>query len=99
MPTSEQQREYTRLSGLLQQVCMRYSRELPGGTTSVLLTNEDRKVRVEAYRNSEVIGIIPNDKTSTAFAADLTRYFADITSPDPDGVIAIVSGPKQGVQR
>ncbi|MGC2285325.1 MAG: hypothetical protein WA542_08755 [Candidatus Acidiferrum sp.] len=94
MPTPEQQREYTRLSGLLQQICMRYSWELPDGTTSVLLTNKVRKVRVEAYRNSEVIGIIPNENTSTAFAADLTRYFADITSPDPDGVIAIVSSPK-----
>src|SRR5258708_4478865 len=97
MPTSEQQREYTRLSGLLQQICTHYSPELPGGTTSVLLTNKDRKVRVQAYRNSELIGIIPNEKTSTAFASDLTRCFADITSPDPDGVIAIVSIPKYGV--
>jgi hypothetical protein len=94
MPTPEQHREYTRLSGLLQQICMRYSWELPNGTTSVLLTNKDRKVRVEAYRSSEVIGIIPNEDTSRAFAADLTRYSADITSPDPDGVIAIVSSPK-----
>jgi hypothetical protein len=94
MPTPEQQREYTRLSGLLQQVCMRYARELPSGTTSVLLTNKDRKVRVEAYKNSQIIGIIPNDKTSPAFAADLTRYFADVTSPDPDGVVAMVSSHK-----
>lgn len=94
MPTPEQQREYTRLSGLLQQICIHYAQELPSGTTSVLLTNKDRKVRLEAYKNSDVIGVIPDDKTSAAFTADLTRYFADITSPDPDGVIAIVSGPK-----
>lgn len=94
MPTPEQQREYTRLSGLLQQICLHYAQELPSGTTSVLLTNKDRKVRLEAYKNSDVIGVIPNDKTSPAFTADLTRHFADVTSPDPDGVIAIVSGPK-----
>jgi len=49
---------------------MYYVRELPPGTTSVLLTNNDRKVRVEAYKNSEVIGIIPNEKTSTAFVTE-----------------------------
>jgi hypothetical protein len=94
MPTPEEQREYTRLSGLLQQICMRYAQELPSGTTSVLLTNKDRKVRLEAYKNSDVIGVIPHDKTSPAFTADLARYFADATSPDPDGVIAIVSSAK-----
>ena len=99
MPTPEQQREYTRLSGLLQQICMHYAQELPSGTTSVLLTNKNRKVRLEAYKHSDVIGVMPNDKTSTAFAADLTRYFADVTSPDPDGVVAIVSSPNEGVQR
>jgi len=94
MPTPEEQREYTRLSGLLQQICMRCAQELPSGTTSVLLTNKDRKVRLEAYKNSDVIGVIPDDKTSPAFTADLARCFADVTSPDPDGVIAIVSSPK-----
>ena len=74
---------------------MHYAQELPSGTTSVLLTNKDRKVRLEAYKNSDVIGIIPNEKTSSAFAAELTRYFADITSPDPDGLITIVAGPKE----
>ena len=94
MPTPEQQREYTRLSGLLHQICVRYAQELPSGTTSVLLTNKDRKVRLEVYKNSDVIGVIPNDKTSPAFTADLTRYFGHVTSPDPDGIIAIVSSPK-----
>lgn len=94
MPTPEQQREYTRLSGLLQRICMHYAQELPSGTTSVLLTSKDRKVCLEVYKNSDVIGVIPNDKTSPAFTADLARYFADVTSPDPDGIIAIVSSTK-----
>jgi hypothetical protein len=91
--STPQQQEYARLSGRLQQICMRYGQELPAGTTSVLLTNKDRKVRVEAYRNSEVIGVIPNEATSAAFTSDLTRYFANVTSPDPDGIIAIVTRP------
>jgi hypothetical protein len=93
MPTPQQQQEYTRLSGRLQQICMQHISELPAGTTSVLLTNKDRKVRVEAYKNSEVIGVIPNENTSAAFTSDLTRYFANVTSPDPDGIIAIVTRP------
>jgi hypothetical protein len=94
MPTPQQQQEYTRLSGKLQQICMRYMRELPAGTTSVRLTNKDRKVSVEAFdQHGKSIGIVPNEKTSVAFSADLEKFFADVTSPDSDGVIAIVSNP------
>jgi hypothetical protein len=72
MPTPEQQREYTRLSGLLQQVCIRHRHQLPEGTTSGLLPNPAHKVRLEAYdRNGKPIGTIPNEKTSSAFLDDL----------------------------
>jgi len=89
MPAPEQQREDTRLSRLLQEICRYYIRELPTGTTSVLLTNKDHKVRVEAYdRTGKAIGTVPNEKTSAAFNTDLTRFFANVVSPDPDGVVA-----------
>jgi hypothetical protein len=94
MPTPEQQREYTRLSGMLQQICMRYMRELPAGTTSVRLTNKDRNVLVVAYdQNGKPIGTVSAENTSPAFTSDLKRYFANVTSPDPDGVTAIVANP------
>ena len=87
----EQQREDLRLSALLQQICIHYRQELPDGTTSVLLTNPDHKVRIEAYdRAGKPIGIIPNDKTSSAFQHEIATFFGDVTSPDPDGILALI---------
>ena len=87
----EQQREYLRLSGLLQQIRIHYRRELPEGTTSVLLTNRDHKVRIEAYdKAGKSLGIIPKDKTSSAFQRELATSFANETSPDPDGILALI---------
>jgi hypothetical protein len=87
----EQQREYLRLSGLLQQICIRYRQELPDGTTSVLLTNPDHKVRIQAYdRAGRPIGIIPNDKTSSAFQHDLEESFGNVISPDRHGILALI---------
>ena len=87
----EQQREYLRLSGLLQQICIHYRQELPDGITSVLLTNSDQKVRIEAYdKAGKSLGIIPNDKTSSAFQRELATFFANETSPDPDGILALI---------
>ncbi|SRR5258706_13756767 len=94
MPTPEQQREYTRLSGLLQAIGMRYIKELPDGSTSLLMKVNDGKVLVEAYdQKGKVIGTVPNDKTSSAFGAALQNTFEHTVSPDPDGVIAIISNP------
>ena len=90
IPTMEQQREYTRLSGLLQQICIRYGRELPPGTTSVVLTVNNKSLRVEAYEGSKSLGFIPNATTSTFFVQDLARVFSHVNLPE-DGVIAIVS--------
>lgn len=89
MSTPEQHREYIRLSGLLQQVCRHHMRELPKGTTSVLLTNEGHEVRVQAFDGAgKAIGTVPNENTSAAFRADLTRAFANVIFPDPNGVVA-----------
>ena len=94
MLTPAQQEEYFRLSGLLQKLCLQYSRELPAGTASVLMTNKDHKVKIEAYgQDGKVVGALPNENTSTAFATDLDRYLANVFSPDPDGVIAPLVAP------
>lgn len=87
----EQQREYLRLSALLQQICIHYRQELPEGTTSVLLTNPAQKLRIEAYdKAGKSLGIIPNDKTSSAFQRELATFFANETSPGPDGILALI---------
>ena len=87
----EQQREYLRLSALLQQICIHYRQELPEGTTSVRLTNPAQKVWVEVYdKAGKSLGIIPNDKTSAAFQRELATFFANETSPDPHGILALI---------
>jgi hypothetical protein len=89
MPTSEQHREYSRLSHLLQQVSIRHRQELPDGTTSVVLTSLAHKVRLDAYdRNGRPIGTIPDEETSSAFLNDL-RFFDNVTSPDADGIVVL----------
>jgi hypothetical protein len=90
MPTPEQQREYTRLSGLLQDIGMRYRKELPRGSTSLAVTVNDGKVLVEVYDNGgKVIGKVPNESSSFALRNDLERAFGKATLPD-ENVIAII---------
>ena len=87
----EQQREYLRLSALLQQICIHYRQELPARTTAVRLTNTAQKVRIEAFdKTGKSLGIIPNDKTSSAFQRELATFFANETLPDPDGILALI---------
>jgi hypothetical protein len=94
MPTPEQQREYARLSGLLQAIAMRYYWELPNGSTSLLMKVENGKVLVEAYdQHGKHVGTVPNESTSSAFCAALEGTFSLVTSPDPDGIIAIIWNP------
>ena len=94
MPTPEQQREYSRLSGLLQAIGMRYYKELPSDSTSLLMKVENGKVLVEVYdRVGKFIGAVPNETTSSAFRAALEDTFARTISPDPDGIVAIISNP------
>jgi hypothetical protein len=94
MPTPEQQREYTRLSGLLQAIGMRYYVELPSGSSSLLMKVKNGKVLVEAYDQSgKLIGTVPDENTSSAFRAALEDTFSLVTSPDPDGIIAIIWNP------
>ena len=91
MPTPEQQREYTRLSGLLQTIGIRFINELPNGSTSLLMKVNKGKVLVEAYdQQGKLIGTIPNDRTSSALRATLQSTFEPTVSPDPDGVVAII---------
>ena len=87
---NEQQRENLRLSGLLQQICTHYRQELPESTASVLLTT-DHRAQIEAYDKArKSLGIIPNDKTSSAFRHELATFFGNVTSPDPDGIRALI---------
>jgi hypothetical protein len=91
MPTPEQQRLYTELSGLLQAFGMRYRNELPSGATSLQMKVISGNVSVDVYdRHGKIIGTVPNEKTSTTFRTDLQQTFADKISPDPDGVVALI---------
>jgi hypothetical protein len=89
-PTAEQQKQYTRLSGMLQAIGHRHHNELPNGAASLSLNVIDGKVVVEAYDNQgKKIGTAPNDKTSAAFRSELQQFLRE-TLPDPDGVVAIL---------
>jgi hypothetical protein len=92
MPTPEQQREYTRLSGLLMGIGMRHYRELPKGTVSLSLRLSGKMV-VEAYdKTGKKIGTVPDEDTSSVFASDLECAFKKETFSE-DAIVAIVSNP------
>jgi uncharacterized membrane protein YGL010W len=91
MQTPEERLEHLRLSGLLQRICVRYRKELPSGTTSVILTTLDNKVQLSAFGwGGQPVGAIPNERTSPAFLDDLTESFARVKSPGPEGISAAV---------
>jgi hypothetical protein len=91
MRTLENRTEYGRLSSLLQQICIRYKRDLPPGTTSVCLTNDECRIRLTTYdKNGEPTGIIPDERTSVAFVNELALAFGSMTSPEPKDIIAAV---------
>jgi hypothetical protein len=84
VPTPEQQRLYTNLAGKLQALGVLYSKELPTGTTSLLLVLDEGKVSVDAYdRSGQKIGTVPDATTSVAFRAALQNTFGRVTPPDP----------------
>lgn len=91
VPPPERQKEYARLSGLLQAVGRRHKAEFPSGTTSLLMKVNEGKVQVEVYdRTGKKIGDIPNDKTSCTLRDALQTTFQSVISPDHDGVVAII---------
>jgi hypothetical protein len=93
MPTPEQQREYTRLSGQLQFMGQRYFKELPHGTVSLVLTVNEGNVLLEAYdRMGRKLGDIPNRWTSGAFRSELENLFGNVTLPD-ENITTMVSNP------
>lgn len=66
VPPPERQKEYARLSRLLQEIGMRYRAELPNGATSLLLKLNDGSFLVEVYdRMGKKIGDISQDQPST----------------------------------
>jgi hypothetical protein len=82
------------LSGLLQAIGMRYYKELPSGSASLLMKSDNGKVLVDAYDQAgKVISSLPNENTSSGLGATLERAFVGTTSPDSDGVIAIICDP------
>lgn len=90
MPTPEQQREYTRLSGLLNALCTRHRKEFPSNTCSLALTNSDDKILVETYDNKgKLIATLPQANTSVQFYADMEKYFKGVTLPD-ENVVAFL---------
>jgi len=53
MPTQGQQREYTRLCGLLQQIGLRHYRELPEGAKSLRLLITDSSIKAASKETAE----------------------------------------------
>jgi len=91
VPAPERQKEYARLSGLLQAIGLRYKTELPSGATSLLMKVSDGKVLIEVYDEmGKKIGDIPDAKTSGALRGTLQNTFQVAISPDHDGVVAII---------
>jgi hypothetical protein len=91
VPSPDRQKEYARLSGLLQAIGMRYRADLPSDATSLLLKLNDGSLLVEVYdRMGTKIGDIPHDQTSTGLCEALRQTFQGEVSPDHDGVIAII---------
>jgi hypothetical protein len=91
MRTPEERLEYVRLASLLQRICVCYRRELPEGTTSVVLTNLGNKVQLSAFGwGGQPIGAIPNERTSAAFLDDLTESFARLKPVRAEGIFAAV---------
>lgn len=91
VPPPERQKEYARLSGLLQAIGLRYRAELPTGSTSLLMKVNDGKVQVEVYdKLGKKITDIPSDKTSNALRELLQNTFQSSVSPDHDGIVAII---------
>ena len=91
MRTPEERREYRRLSGLLREVCIGYQSELPNGTTSVLLTNPNHKIRIKAYDQvgEDHRNHLKRDNL-IGFSARAYGRLRNVTSPDPDGILAII---------
>jgi hypothetical protein len=76
IPPLDRQKEYARLSGLLQAIGLRYKEEFPSVATSLLMKMNDEKVSVEVYdRMGKKIGDIPDDNTSTALRDALQNTF------------------------
>jgi len=91
MPTPQVQRQYTRLSAQLQQICVRHKRELPQGTRSVCLTKSSGTHRLEVYDGyGKSLGTFPQSETSTRFAEDLAHTFGNVNFPNPDGILAMI---------
>jgi hypothetical protein len=91
VPPPERKKEYARLSGLLQAIGLGYRAELPSGATSLLMKVNDGKVQVEVYdMMGKKIGLIPDDKTSTALRDALQNTLQSAISPDHDGFVAII---------
>ena len=91
VPPPERQKEYARLSGLLQAIGLRHKAEFPSGATSLLMKVNEGKVQVEVYvRMGKKIGDIPNGNTSGSLRDALQDTFQSVISPDHDGVAAII---------
>jgi hypothetical protein len=87
----DRQKEYARLSGVLQAIGIRYRTLLPSGATSLLLRLNDGSLLVEVYDRTGVkISEIPDDTTPAVLRDTLRQAFQGQVSPDHDGVVAII---------
>jgi hypothetical protein len=91
MSAPEQKREDFRLSALLQQICVRYRHELPLGTSSVRLIIWSQQLRLSAYGwGGKFIGVIPDERTSSAFLDDLAESFGRVKSTGSNGITTVI---------
>jgi hypothetical protein len=86
-------KEVTTLSDQLRMIGLRYISELPSGTASLLMKANHEQGCIEAYdQRGGLIGILPDEKTSSMFRSDL-KMLERRDLPGPTGVLAIISNP------
>jgi hypothetical protein len=91
VPPPERQKQYARLSGLLQAIGMRFRTELPTGAASLQLKLNDGSFLLEAYDSMGMkVGEISQAQASIGLREALQQAFHGAVSPDHDGVVAIL---------
>jgi hypothetical protein len=95
MPTPEEQKLYTKLSGELQAIGTRHYHELPKSGVSLSVSVAGGKAILDVYdRLGKVIATFPNTSSSPELTELLQKYFVGVTFPSGEtSIIAFVHPP------
>jgi hypothetical protein len=90
MPTPEQQRQYSKLSGELQELSHSFLPSLPDGTASLHLHSNGGQVQLDAYdATGKIIRKLQSDQIPEPFREAIQRLGRE-DCPDADGIICPV---------